>query len=65
MCLASFLHTGLPLSTLFLSFMSGCAVAFWHCSWQDLTRNQKLVLVEDTAVELIGEIQEHKSVQLS
>lgn len=49
--LSQYSHTGLPVSTLFLSFTSGCAVAFWHCSWQDLTRNEKLVLAEDAVVE--------------
>lgn len=63
--LSQYSQTAFPVSTLFLSLTSGCAVAFWHCSWQDLTRNQKLILIEYTAIELIGEINEHKSVQLS
>lgn len=37
--------------------MASYAVAFWHCSWQDFARNQKLVLAGDTAVKLMGGIE--------
>lgn len=49
-------HAKLPVSPLFLSFMASRSVAFQHSSWQDLARSRKLVLVGDTAVELVGDL---------